>query len=286
MLNYAFYSFAGTQKEENVYYHRRINADYPEKHKCSYWEFLVITKGVVLNCVNDFVNMLYVNDVAWIRPNDLHDILSQGESSFEYVNIMIEDCWVKKILDYIDVGLYEKLKAKKYLQYSFSVETIEEIQDAIRKADEIQSDNDRQIILKPLVLNLITEFVKRSNDEQSLEKNQIVKKAIKLMQKNIRFSIKELSQEMNYSQGYLARCFNKTCKMSPNVFFQKIKLNYARKLLETTDMSIASISQEIGMSGIGYFNKKYMEQFGVLPSKYRKEIKKDAKTDQKFETLL
>ena len=286
MPNYAFYSLEFPQKKENIYYHRRINTDWPEKHKCSYWEFLVVDNGVLLNCINNRINILYGNDIAWVRPDDLHDILSREGASFEFTNIMIEDCWVKTILDYIDTEIYEKLKAKKYLQYSFTKEFIVEIEEAIKEADKLKEDKDKQLILKPLVLKLISEFVKRSNEEHPSDNEQIVRKAIRLMQKDMHLDIKQLSKKMNYSQGYLTRCFKKTCKMSPNMVFQQIKLNYARNLLETTNISIAAVAQEIEMSGIGYFNKKYKEQFGVLPSEYRRKLKKDADAYQQIEALL
>lgn len=241
---------------------------------------------MLLNCINECVNILYGNDIALVRSSDVHDVLSKDGHSFEYINIMIEDCYVKRILDYIDSDLYERFKSEKYLQYSFPKEFILEIEEVIKRADVTESDKERQILLKPLILKLFAEFVSRINGGNLPEKDQIVSRAIKLMQKNIHLDIKTLSKEMNYSQGYLTRCFNKICHMSPNKIFQQIKLNYARNLLETTDMSIESIAQEIGMSGIGYFNKMYTEQFGILPSEYKRKVKKNAEANRQIESLL
>lgn len=157
-MNYTYYSYAGDQKKENIYYHRRVNAEWKTKHKCSYWEFLVVSKGMLLNCVNECVNILYGNDIALVRSFDVHDVLLKDGHSFEYINIMIEDCYVKRILDYIDSDLYEKFKSEKYLQYSFPKEFILEIEEVINRADVTESDKERQILLKPLVLKLFAEF--------------------------------------------------------------------------------------------------------------------------------
>lgn len=272
---FELYSFRAPEKKENIYYHKQ-NLAWNVKHKCTYWEFLVIKKGIVLNSVNDQVHAMFCNDIAFIRPNDLHTVLARGNQPFEYINLMIDDEYVKKILDYVDGSLYEEFTKGRPICYSFSTELIHEIDQDILKADQIESDDEKQVVLKPLMLKLIATFIERRRSRESGNGMNVIRQIVNAMQqkKNIQLSIKEICRTVGYSQGYVTRCFGEQ-GMLPNAVFRQIKLNFARTLLEESDLSILEISREVGLSGINYFNKRFFEQFGILPTEYRRQNRKD-----------
>ena len=51
------------------------------------------------------------------------------------------------------------------------------------------------------------------------------------------------------------------------------KMEYAKKLLETTDINILDIAIEIGYENPSKFSIAFKKIFGILPNKYRKKIK-------------
>ena len=49
-------------------------------------------------------------------------------------------------------------------------------------------------------------------------------------------------------------------------------MEYAKKLLETTDINILDIAIEIGYENPSKFSIAFKKIFGILPNKYRKKI--------------
>lgn len=75
------------------------------------------------------------------------------------------------------------------------------------------------------------------------------------------------------------------CGLSPSAFTAKFKqhigktfveyrndvrIDMAKRLLTTTDMTILSISQEVGFDDLSFFNKLFKQAVGVSPGQFRK----------------
>ena len=49
-----------------------------------------------------------------------------------------------------------------------------------------------------------------------------------------------------------------------------LRLNHARELLETTDLSVTDIAMQSGFSGVSFFIRSFTEANGISPLKWRK----------------
>lgn len=72
------------------------------------------------------------------------------------------------------------------------------------------------------------------------------------------------------STSYFSRLFAKEMGENYSAFLSHIKINWSKKLLIQTDMSISQISDELGFSEPGYFIKTFKRFEGTTPSLYRK----------------
>ena len=75
------------------------------------------------------------------------------------------------------------------------------------------------------------------------------------------------------STGYMSRLFSKEVGESYSVFLTKLKIDWAKALLETTDDSVNEISEKIGYSDAGYFIRVFKKIVGVTPLVYKKYCK-------------
>ena len=57
-------------------------------------------------------------------------------------------------------------------------------------------------------------------------------------------------------------------------YIQKKKMGYAKKLLTETNKSILHISNEIGYENPSKFSRAFKKYYGILPSKYKIELKR------------
>ncbi|MES2263530.1 MAG: helix-turn-helix domain-containing protein [Pseudomonadota bacterium] len=114
-----------------------------------------------------------------------------------------------------------------------------------------------------------TPFLSLSNDPEHNDK--LVAKAQYQLQKdfNKKISLHALSEELAVSARTLARRFDKVLGMGPLIYLQNLRIEAAKRLLETTGTSIASIVYEIGYEDISSFSRLFQERTGLTPKAYR-----------------
>lgn len=86
--------------------------------------------------------------------------------------------------------------------------------------------------------------------------------------------LEDVANACYLSPSYFSRLFKKEIGISFNAYVSKLKILWAKSLLETTTMPISQISDALGFSDSGYFIKKFKSHFGVTPGLYRADLKK------------
>jgi len=90
---------------------------------------------------------------------------------------------------------------------------------------------------------------------------------------NPNLDIDSLSEQMALSRTQLYRKVKMLTNYSPNEYIRFLRLRKAMQFLSTSSLNINEICYETGFSSPSYFSKCYKEQFGELPSDYKKRIK-------------
>lgn len=85
-------------------------------------------------------------------------------------------------------------------------------------------------------------------------------------------SIKMLAEKANMSESKFKNLFSKITGNTPNVFFMDNKLFHAKELLETKQLSISQISDQLHFTNNSYFASKFKEHFGLSPRTFIKEL--------------
>ena len=58
--------------------------------------------------------------------------------------------------------------------------------------------------------------------------------------------------------------------LTPVAFVLQVRLNYARRLISTQDISLTTIASKCGFQNLSHFSKAFKQQFGVSPLQFRK----------------
>ena len=132
--------------------------------------------------------------------------------------------------------------------------------------DKIESViNIAVIVAKYLLLESIIK-PKRSKNLETL---------VDFINKNLseELSVDVISKQTYLSKSLIYTLFRKYFNMtvSEYVNFQRIKL--AKELLNTTELSVESVSSKVGYSSISYFSKTFKKIVGVSPKQYSEENK-------------
>ena len=84
------------------------------------------------------------------------------------------------------------------------------------------------------------------------------------------FSISSLAESLRISTSYLRREFSIAYGKSPISFLRELRLDRAKKLLESEYLTIGQISEQSGFSSPSYFIQVFHRSMGCSPEKYRK----------------
>ena len=79
----------------------------------------------------------------------------------------------------------------------------------------------------------------------------------------------ELAKMVYLNPDYLSKLFHKQVGMTLGEYILEKRLALAKQLLINTDLSIADISQRVGITDASYFIRTFKKKIGVTPQQYR-----------------
>ena len=116
-------------------------------------------------------------------------------------------------------------------------------------------------------------FPQRSGPQTTAgETHPVIQKTISYLEERIEDSIlvPDICKKLGIPQRQLERLFNKYVGCSIVQFCRLMKLQYARTLLVSTNMTIREISVATGFNSMSYFSSCFTRTFGRKPSQYRR----------------
>lgn len=125
--------------------------------------------------------------------------------------------------------------------------------------------------LKRMTLELYKHCALIKKDELSSQTKQIFSKAEQYVQENYSndVSCAALARVLNYSVSYLEYVFKKEADTTVKAYINKVRLNKARALLLSSDISITELAYSCGFCDSNYFSSAFKKAFGVSPKKFR-----------------
>lgn len=192
--------------------------------------------------------------------------------------------------DKLPVLSYERVKTITEMLYHLCKYIVEEaidkhaIIDIYEKAIHHSTDTENlpksslQVMsgIKNNMSNLILDTQIQQADTLDISSmNKILVPAFKYLfsHKNEMVSLQKMASICHISPSYFSRLFTKEMGENYSNYLSKMKIGWAKNLLEATDYSITQISDELGFNEAGYFIKIFKKQEGITPLLYRKYFK-------------
>ncbi|MEG2881615.1 MAG: helix-turn-helix domain-containing protein [Christensenella sp.] len=101
--------------------------------------------------------------------------------------------------------------------------------------------------------------------------NAIVEKVRNYIEENYmkKISLNELANLAGFSVSYLSKIFKEETQKSISAYINHVRIENAKKLLRTTDISLVELAYVVGFEEQSYFTKVFKKLEGVSPGKYR-----------------
>jgi len=158
------------------------------------------------------------------------------------------------------VDLYKRVLTTD-IDISSSAESFEETDLTYRKIQSLQQELSGALIETKL----------KNGAQKFVSSNAVLQPAFDYIyaHKNENFSLKEMAKLCHISPSYFSRIFTKETGENFSLFVARLKIEWAKQLLETTDAPINQVSDDLGFCDTGYFIKTFKRFENLTPAVYR-----------------
>lgn len=104
------------------------------------------------------------------------------------------------------------------------------------------------------------------------ESNRLIEAARTYIEAHLgsELDIAALCRELQVGRTKLYELFRAETGMGIAAYIRRRRIHRAKKLLKTTELSIAEIAEQVGFSDYNYFSRVYKQVYGKSPKRYRK----------------
>ncbi|MFK3588545.1 AraC family transcriptional regulator [Lactobacillus sp. 23-2] len=114
-------------------------------------------------------------------------------------------------------------------------------------------------------------------DINSSKEDFLVDRLISFIESNYgKVSRKEISKALHYNDEYLNRLLKRSHGLTISTYARNVRLNRAKELLMTTDLTVAEIARLLDFSSENYFYHFFSKVVGISPKKYREAHSKSS----------
>ena len=269
-MTYPLITVAGVYRSD-AYYKRRTN-ETPKRFVRKY-EIELFTEVYQYVILNEEKINLKKNTVIIAKPGQFRT--SALHFSCHFVHARVSDATLCAAIDSLP-NAFSISDEAPYLKL------ISQISSLVQKEDTASTIEITGLFML-LVSRLMREYrLGQSREEEQTEvKNDVVTLAQTFMSINYTepITLADIAESVHLSPNYFHKLFTESCHITPRSYLRNVRLSKAKKLLQTTDFSITSISEKCGFSSYNYFCAVFKGRFGMTPMEYRKNKRHSYQTD-------
>lgn len=120
----------------------------------------------------------------------------------------------------------------------------------------------------------ISMFENRITVETDVPQEQTIIRMVRYMQEHLmeEISLNVLAEQFHLNAQYVSQLFKSEVGVNFLTYLTNIRIEQAKKLLISTSLSIAEISEKSGYADYRVFTKVFKKSEGVTPSQYRRNF--------------
>jgi AraC-like DNA-binding protein len=253
-------------------------------HYHDYYEISFITEGTGKRFVADSLDVFYPGDLVFVAPNIPHTWVVDKEQvttnarKLEMVYLQFTDATLGKEM----LALSEFSNAAAALTFSerglrIVGETLNEASNILLQMPYANSFNRYILFLELMdVIGKSTDLIPLASKEYINKRFNTENKRIltihEYFMKHFRdeIDLAQIASLVNMAEGSLCRFFKMQVGLTIFEYLNKIKVDFACKLLMNKEISITEVAFDSGFNNLSHFNKQFKIITGVTPMVYRK----------------
>lgn len=256
---------------------------YSEKH--DFWEMIYIETGEADVILKNETISLKKGDVFFVKPNLRHKLCGNKKVNFNAF-----------IISFSTNSSSMKFFSKKCLNVNVGLrEYISLIINEGRNAFIIEKNTPYKTVLMPnensplgslqmircymeqflimLLRGNENKFPNLFSNKENME-NHIVLSVKNILTYNIysNISVDEICESLHYSRTYISKVFKKYCNTTMNSYYNELKINEAKILIDSNKYNFTQIAEKLGYSNSHYFTRVFKRVTGITPTEYAEKL--------------
>lgn len=241
------------------------------RHTHEFYELFITKEGDMYHCCNHQRNLLPQNTLCLVKPEDIHSFQKGQCKSVCFMNLAFSKEHFEKglsIWQQFYGGNIRETGNCASLPGSLSQAMISRILYLMKHmtdAGEIPWEN----LVLGILLDALTCLQNFKTTREAIP-GWLERTCYEMRKReNYMYGINRFVEISGKSQEHLNRMMKRYYGKTPTEYVNTIRLEQAAFFLRTTDESVLNIMLDCGFNNVSYFNKRFKDEFGVTPTRYR-----------------
>lgn len=129
--------------------------------------------------------------------------------------------------------------------------------------------------VKNSFLELFKDEIEQNKAKNIDEKSKVIESIKKYVNDNYSdsmLSVETIAESVKLSANYIRILFKEIEGKSLSNYISEVRFEKAKSLLESTDLTVMKISEEVGFANYNYFYTAFKKFYGISPNKYRNNL--------------
>ena len=242
---------------------KTINS-YPT-HCHEFYEIELIISGRGSYIIDGVEHRIENNMLFFMTPVDFHEVITE-ETQVITLMFMGEACDSDLLFHLTTISNLDSVK--------LSDDDARYLSAIMHELNIASSQNDEKYSF--YLLNSILGKICRIKNLKRHGHMSRVQRAMLYVQNNFRYDIalSDVAADAGVTPSYMSSIFSNGCGINFKEYLNTIRYDYAKKLLEHSNMTVTDICFESGFCDYANFERQFKERFSVSPTQYRKDKKK------------
>lgn len=243
---------------------KRPMLSYFELHSHHYFEIEINISGNGVQILNGTEYDLGRGWVTLLTTTDFHEV-AHSDDVYTYNISFNENCISEHITDRlmnISGNISFKADDDEYDKLIHLAELI--------RTDDRRDEEYSRNLLDCLVMRILRNF---SSDKKTapVTSDALIHKAVTYMLIHFRetLTLDAVAAYVNLNKSYFCKAFSREIGTTPMNYLSELRLDYAKKLLLSSGLTVTEICFACGYSSLSNFLKAFKGRFGMSPSNIR-----------------
>lgn len=240
-------------------------------HTHDFYEIFIIEDGEVNHFVNGEQKVMRKGDLHFVRPEDEHYFQKGRCRKAQFVNLAFSKSLFRLVENILKQYFESEEKLERveaHIPARMEIAILSKLAFVARERSNLFQVSQKDMVIGILLDCMIILDSQADNEENPPEWLEIACLEIKKHKYYVE-GLEKFVELSGKSQEHLTRCMKKYYQITPTEYLNRIKLEHAAMLLETTEDHILDIMMDCGFNNVSHFNQLFKKNFGLTPSKYR-----------------